>query len=240
MSIWVYELFSPEALIEYVAIFLIVVALAMPTLTLVRWTAFVGGLVGVAVTGVVAVDRTGLVWWSLLTLVVLLRIVLRDPRGMFSRFNAEQTQFWKRVVPSLDRASAANLLNHGKWQDAEVGHVFTREGGRVNELVYVARGRVGITVDGKPVGQVDDGALVGEVGVATGETATATTAALTPVRYLAFDADTLYDFLDGHQDIQDAVELAIERNLRDKLSRANQRAAHLDDGQAGEVASSQQ
>lgn len=238
MSIWVYELFSPEALIEYVAIFLIVVALAMPTLTLVRWTALVGGLVGVAVTGFVEVDRAGLVWWSLLTLVVLLRIVLRDPRGMFSRFNAEQTQFWKRVVPSLNRASAANLLHHGKWHDAPVGHVFTREGGHVSELVYIASGKVGITVDGKPVGQVEDGALIGEVGVATGETATATTTALTPVRCLTFEADGLYDFLDGHQEIQDAVELAIERNLRDKLRRANQRAAHLDDEPAQAAASS--
>lgn len=225
MTIWVYELFAPEALIQYVAVFLIVVALAMPTLTLVRWTALVGGIVGVAVAAFFAEDRAGLVWWSLLTVVVLVRIVLRDPRGMFSRFNAEQTLFWKRVVPGLKKASAANLLHHGAWSDVEPGHVFTREGERVDDLVYVASGTVGITVEGKTVGRVEGGSLIGEVGVATGETATATTTALTPVRCLAFNADRLYDFLDGHADIQDAVELAIERNLRDKLRRANQRAA---------------
>ncbi|MHA1547877.1 MAG: hypothetical protein ACTSYE_03000, partial [Alphaproteobacteria bacterium] len=65
-----------------------------------------------------------------------------------------------------------------------------------------------------------------EIGVSTGETATATTICATPVRYLSFDVARLYPFLDDHPSIQDAVELAVDRNLREKLKRANLAAAH--------------
>jgi len=40
------------------------------------------------------------------------------------------------------------------------------------------------------------------------------------VRYLGFDTARLYSVLDRHVDLQDAVELAIQRSLRDKLARS--------------------
>jgi hypothetical protein len=46
------------------------------------------------------------------------------------------------------------------------------------------------------------------------------------VRYLGFDALRLYRLLDGHVELQDAIELAIERSLRDKIHRSNVVAAH--------------
>jgi hypothetical protein len=43
---------------------------------------------------------------------------------------------------------------------------------------------------------------------------------------LSFDARRLYRLLDTHDDLQDAVELAIEKSLREKLHRSNLAAAH--------------
>ncbi|MHA1157536.1 MAG: hypothetical protein ACTSP2_02150, partial [Alphaproteobacteria bacterium] len=171
MSIWFFELFAPETLVRYVAVFLIVVALAMPTLVLVRVMALIGGVVGAVLAALVEVDRAGLVWWSLLTLVVLARLLLRDPRGMLGRLNPEELAFKTNVVPDLNGRQTRLLARHGKWRDADVGHVFTREGQLVNELVYLASGRVDSVVEGETVGTVDAGSLVGEIGVSTGETA---------------------------------------------------------------------
>ena len=54
----------------------------------------------------------------------------------------------------------------------------------------------------------------------------ATAVCATSVRYLGFDAGRLYRLLDSHDELQDAVELAVERSLRDKLNRSNLAAAH--------------
>ncbi len=226
MSIWLHELFAPDALIRYLAVFLIVLALAMPTIGLVRWVALAGGVVGIVVTAVVAPDRAGLIWWLLMTIVVLARIVLHDPRGLFGPLSAEEANFQRQVVPSLSRREVHQLLHIGNWRDATPGRNFTNEGEVVSELIYVAEGRMDIAVHGKKVGEVGPGELVGEIGVSTGEPATATTTSATKVRYLAFETRRLYPFLDQHVAIQDAVELAVDRNLHDKLQRANEATLH--------------
>ena len=88
------------------------------------------------------------------------------------------------------------------------------------------RGQVDIVVDGKKVADCGPGSLIGEIGLSTGDPATATAVCATPVRYLGFETTRLYRLLDGHVELQDAIELAIERSLRDKLHRANMAAAH--------------
>jgi hypothetical protein len=54
----------------------------------------------------------------------------------------------------------------------------------------------------------------------------------TNVRYLGFQTARLYRLLDAHQDLQDAVELAVQRSLREKLLRSNVRAAHPGEGRS--------
>jgi hypothetical protein len=46
------------------------------------------------------------------------------------------------------------------------------------------------------------------------------------VRYLGFEMGHLYGVLDRHRELQDAVELAIQRSLREKIHRQNFAAAH--------------
>ena len=76
------------------------------------------------------------------------------------------------------------------------------------------------------------GNLVGEIGVSTGDPATATAVCASPVRYLSFDTGRLYGVLDRHTELQDALELAIQRSLRDKIHRQNFAAAHTAGGAA--------
>jgi CRP-like cAMP-binding protein len=118
------------------------------------------------------------------------------------------------------------LLAVGRWREVVPGTVLTKTGERIAELVFVVRGQVDIIVDGKKVGEVTAGSLLGETGISTGEAAMATAVCATPVRYLGFEAGRLYRLLDSHSELQDAVELAVERSLREKLNRSNIAAAH--------------
>ena len=226
MSKWLFDFFfSPQALAWQVGLFGVVVALAMPTILLTRIVALVGA-VAALVLAVYAGDPAGMFWWAVLAIVTVIRMLVARGRGFGGHLNAEEQLFHDRVVPVLSVSQARQLLAVGRWRDVVAGTTLTRAGAPVSELCFVTRGQVDILVDGRRVGECGAGELVGEVGISTGEPATATAICATPVRYLAFDATRLYRLLDSHVHLQDAVELAVERSLREKLNRSNVAAAH--------------
>ncbi len=229
MSVWLTEVFAPETLSRHVALFLVVVAVAMPTIGFVRLAALIAGVVGAALSGLVAYDPVGLFWWSLLVIVVLVRMATATSRRPGRPLSAEERMFHDRAVPTLSAGQVRRLLDVGRWREVMAGTTLTRSGEVVTELGFVSRGQVDIVVDGHKVAECGPGSLVGEIGMSTGEPATATAVCATPVRYLSFEAQRLYRLLDSHVDLQDAIELAVERSLREKLNRSNLAAAHHDD-----------
>ena len=226
MSLWLTEVLAPETLYRHVALFLVVVALAMPTIALVRWTALVAGVAGTLLATVVSNDPIGFFWWGLLVIVTLVRIAFSTSRRPGRPLTAEEQMFRDRAVPMLSKGQVRRLLEIGRWREVTPGTTLTCAGERVTELGFITRGQVDILVDGQKVAECGPGSLVGEIGMSTGDPATATAVCATPVRYLSFDARRLYRLLDTHDDLQDAVELAIEKSLRDKLHRSNIAAAH--------------
>jgi hypothetical protein len=47
------------------------------------------------------------------------------------------------------------------------------------------------------------------------------------VRYLGFESARLYSELDRYRDLQDAIEFAVQRSLREKIHRQNFVTAHM-------------
>lgn len=226
MSLWLSEVLAPDALFRHIALFLVVVAVAMPTIGLVRWLALAAGIVGTVASSVIEYDAGGLFWWSLLILVAVVRIIAASAWRGGGRLTADEQLFHERAVPALNNGQVRRLLAVGTWREVVPGTTLTHAGERIDELCFIVRGQVDIVVEGKKVAEVEGGSLIGETGISTGEAAMATAICATPVRYLGFDARRLYRLLDSHTDLQDAVELAIERSLRDKLNRSNLAAAH--------------
>lgn len=233
MTLWLSEVLSPDALLRSLALFLVVVAAAMPTIGLVRWALLAAGVVGVVVSTSLAYDATAFFWWSLTIIVAVFRIVMASNWRFGGRLSAEERMFHERIVPTLGPGQVRKLLAAGQWREVVPGTLLTSIGERVAELCFVVRGQVDIVVDGKKVADCGPGSLVGEIGLSTGDPATATAVCATPVRYLGFDASRLYRLLDGHVELQDAVELAIERSLREKINRANLATAHAGERPVG-------
>jgi hypothetical protein len=227
MSMWLYQFFfSPQEVAWQFGLFGVVVALAMPTVGLVRIVALIAAAVAIVLSAYYARDPVGLFWWLVLGVVIVVRMVVSRGRGFGGHLNAEETLFHEKVVPSLSVSQVRQLLAVGRWRDVVAGTTLTRGGQPVAELCFVTRGQVDIVVDGKRVAECGPGALVGEVGISTGAPATATAICATPVRYLSFEAKRLYRLLDNHVQLQDAIELAVERSLSEKLNRSNFVAAH--------------
>ncbi len=229
MTLWLSDVFSPAGLIRALALLLVVAAIAMPNLALVRWTALIAAIVGVGVSGVLSYDAGALLFWGLLLFVSALRLILASNWSFGGRLSPEAELFHQRVVPGLSAGQVRKLLTAGRFREVVPGTALTHSGERIAELCFLLRGSVDIVVDGKKVAECGPGTLIGEIGISTGDPATATAMCATPVRYLGFEAGKLYRLLDSHVELQDAIELAIEKSLRDKIYRANLAAAHASD-----------
>lgn len=227
MLMWIYEVLAPEVLFRHVALFLLVAAMAMPSVLLLRLFALASGVVSIVLATVVAYDPVGLFWSILLVGVILVQLASYFRHHKGRPLVPEERLFQEKVVPSLSAPQVRKLLEAGQWRDVAAGTVLTRQGEITPELCFVARGTVDILVDERRVAECRPGSLIGEIGVSTGDPATATAVCASPVRYLGFETGRLYAFLDRHVDLQDAIELAVQRSLREKIHRQNFAAAHI-------------
>jgi hypothetical protein len=227
MTVWVYELLAPEVLLRHLSLFLLVIAIGMPTIKPLRWLALASGAVGIVLAAWMA-DRIGLFWQIVFVAVNLLQMWVGRSRKFGRALNDEEQRFHEAVVPTLDAGQVRRLLTAGEWIDADQGRVLTEQGVATPSLFFLSRGKADVFVDDQRVAGIGPESLIGEIGISTGEPATATVVTAGRVRYLEFKADGLRRLLETHLDLLDAVELAIQRSLRDKLNRANVATAHHD------------
>src|SRR5438132_12046881 len=126
MSLWLTEVLAPETLYRHVALFLVVVALAMPTIALVRWTALVAGVAGTLLATVVSNDPIGFFWWGLLVIVTLARLAFSTSRRPGRPLTAEEQMFRDRAVPMLSKGQVRRLLEIGRLREVTPGTTLTR------------------------------------------------------------------------------------------------------------------
>jgi hypothetical protein len=225
MSMWIYELLAPETLVRHLSLFLLVVAIGMPSMPLLRWFALASAVVAILL-AVYTRDSVGIFWQALLIVVNVVQMWLARSQKFGRKLTAEEEGFRQAVVPTLTTGQVRRLLTAGRWVEAKADRVLIEQGQPTRDLIYIAHGVVDVVVDGARVAEVGPGSLLGEIGISTGEPATATTITATAAHLLEFDGERLRRLLETHPDLLDAVELAIQKSLREKLQRLNMAAAH--------------
>lgn len=227
MQLFTSDFLTTEFILKNVGLFLLAVAIGMPTLFWVRLVALVAGICGIVLTSIIAFEPTVLFWSAIFVAIILLQLRFGRTHKFGRALSAEEQAFHKQAVPMLTDSQVRLLLTAGRWRDMDKGKVLTRQGAPAGNLYFVANGKVDIIVDNKKVAECGPGELVGEIGVSTGELAMATSICTTAARCLEFEPDRLYRLLDGRTELLVAVESAVQESLRAKLVKANQRAAHL-------------
>jgi len=103
----------------------------------------------------------------------------------------------------------------GHMYDAGVkaGTRLTAEGANAYETFIVVDGVAEVVVDGKPVGEVGPGELVGEVAVLQHSRRTATVTAKTHMDLIVINSREI-DWLFSHKDLAERVREDLERHLR--------------------------
>lgn len=207
--------------LEYV---LLIVSMLMTRMIMLRIVAVSSGLAGASYSFIWLSDPIGTFWEITFTLVNVGQIALMTYRNRSVRFTPDEEAFYKQIVPSLETYQVHRLLQVGVWLDAEPGTQLTRQGDVVSHLIFIRSGRVRVLVDGRTVGSCAEGSLIGEISIRTGEPATATAVADSPIRYLALDRRGLEKLAQSDSEIAHAVDLGNRQNLENKLLQMNQAA----------------
>ena len=163
--LWLYDFLTPAVLLRHITLFLLVAAMAMPTLLLLRVVAIASGVVAIVLSGFVAYDPVSLFWAVLFVVVIVVRMVLHARRHRGRPLAPEERLFHEKVVPSLSPAQTRQLIDVGQWRDVAAGTALTRQGEVVRELCFVSRGRADILVDERKVAECGPGSLIGEIGL---------------------------------------------------------------------------
>ena len=142
-----------------------------------------------------------------------------------ARLSIEEAAFVERIFPGMSRQSARKLLDAGHWESLAPGTVIAEEGVVLGALIYLAEGKVSVSIKGQSVGAVEAGGLIGEVPVMSRSPATATVTVDAPARVFRIGSAALRKIAAGDGDLQTIIYLAFEAGMRQKLIAADTRLA---------------
>ena len=213
---------NPGLLLGNFTYVLIAGSVLMRNIAWLRALAILGGIGKIVYRTYYVYDPTSIVWETLFVVINLGQLILIWWENRPPHFNAEEQHFVTTVVPELAPAAARALLNSGRWDDITAGTKLTTAGERVNALIFISHGRVRIESGGTTVGTCADGDFLGEMTYANGNAATATAIANEPGRVLRFERKALERAQQARPVLKMALQASFNRNLTDKLLRANQ------------------
>jgi hypothetical protein len=166
-------------------------------------------------------DPLSVFWETLFVAINVAQLLLIWWENRPPNFTAEEQHFVGIVAQGLRPAAARALLQRGVWHDVETGTKLTRAGERVNALLFLSSGKVRIESGGAIVATCGPGDFLGEMTLANGNAATATAIANEPVRLLSFERHALERLQTARPVLRLALQASFNRNLIDKLVRAN-------------------
>ncbi|WP_419910106.1 cyclic nucleotide-binding domain-containing protein [Hoeflea sp.] len=214
---------APEAIVGHLSYGLLVLSMLMNNIMWLRIIALVSGVAGASYSGFVLHDPIGTGWEALFVLANLSQLLLLLWRSRTVKFSDEEFLFCQNALVLVPPLLARQFIDIGTWKTIPAGTVLTQQDELVESLTYVAEGQVDVSVNSKLVANCGEGDFVGELGILSGSTATATTVATTDLRALTFDRETLLKHLSRKPDIKLALQAGFKSNLRHKLSKANER-----------------
>jgi CRP-like cAMP-binding protein len=165
--------------------------------------------------------RTGIGWDLVFIFINLyqLSLLLRDRLSL--RLPEEERALLRKAFVGLDDGQIARLLGAGALCDLEPGTRLAEENRPLDKLYFLCAGRVGVSIAGRAVSQLEQGNFVGEVAFLTERPATATVIAETELRALVFDRSKLKTFFQNETEVAGLIYQLIGRELAHKIKVSN-------------------
>ena len=123
------------------------------------------------------------------------------------------------VFRDLHPRKVLQVLSIGTWTNAERGELLIEHGKRVEVFSLVVQGRVQVLENGRNIGVLGEGEIVGSTLLLTGAAAEVDAVVVEPARVFQWEASTLERFLNAHPDVRDTFQKYLSRDLAGKVER---------------------
>ena len=136
------------------------------------------------------------------------------------KLTPEEEDIRRLVFPDLPPRKVLQILSIGAWATAELGERLLENGKRVEAISLIVRGRVRIKRDGRVLGELVAGDIVGSALLLSGSPADVDAVAVEPVRSMRWEVGPLDRYLAANPETRIMMQKYLSRDLAGKLERA--------------------
>ena len=212
-------------ILAHLAALLLVVAALQRRPRIIRLLTTLGGVAALAHFTLTGAGFAWIFWSGLFSAVNAVHFAALAMRARTGKLLEEERELFDEVMKIGAPGQQRHLKDMIDWRDVAPGQALVTQGQVNPPLIYVARGRAEIAVDGKRVGECAPGDFLGEMSLISGQTATATVSAAEPMRIARFDREALAQLSRVAPEIGRALDSALNRSLAAKVLRMNAVAA---------------
>jgi CRP-like cAMP-binding protein len=131
----------------------------------------------------------------------------------------EEDEVRRLVFGDLPPREVLRVISIGSWTTAGLGERLIERGKSVDSISLIVRGRVQVTLEGRVLGEMGPGEIVGSALLMSGAAAEVDAVTVEPSRTLLWEVGTLERYLDAHAETRNVFQRHVARDLAGKVQR---------------------
>jgi Popeye protein conserved region len=135
------------------------------------------------------------------------------------RLTPEEEHIRRLVFENLPPRKVLQVLGLGSWVTAETGERLIESGKLPDAILLIVRGKVRVTRDGRVLGELSAGDIVGSALILSGIPADVDAVTVERVRAMRWQVGTLQRYLAANPETRTAMQRHLARDLARKLER---------------------
>ena len=135
------------------------------------------------------------------------------------KLTPEEDEVRQLAFPDLSPRKVLQILSIGSWNTVEPGARLLESGKPADAMSLVVRGKVRVTKEGRVLGELGAGDVVGSALLLSGAVADVDAVAVEPVRNVRWLTGTLERYLHANPDTRIVLQRYLSRDLADKVQR---------------------
>lgn len=133
------------------------------------------------------------------------------------KLSPEEEQVRQLAFRDLAPRELLRLLSIGSWTNAGPDERLIPQGRPADSLSFIVRGKVKVTQDGRNLGDLGPGQIVGSALLLTGAESAVDAVTVESSRLLQWEAKTLEQYLNAHSETRSAFQRHLVRDLAGKV-----------------------
>ena len=162
---------------------------------------------------------TPIVWSMIFIAIHLLRswglVLERRP----VKLTGDEEKIRRLIFPNLPARKVLQVLSIGSWTSANAGEQLMEHGKVPEKISLLVSGKVRATRDGRSLGELGEGDLVGSALILTGIAPNVDVVAVEPIRAMQWEVGTLEKYLAANPETRSAMQHHLAHDLASKIDR---------------------